>query len=424
MNKILKIAHREYVATTRTKTFILGLAMVPLIIGGIILLTGRATKRKTGPRPPLSIAVTDLSKEVFAEAKNKSFYDYNKKNPNRQIQIHELPAGDDPNAAVEDGKAKLRQGRFHAYVVLDPNVLEDAGKIRIYTHKPKPSDIDAMWTIENLFRNAVINQRCKAQDISPELLGKLRNVPIQRVEIGTGKQQERVQSKGDTVANMMIPFIFMFFIYMGMVGTGQHMISSVIEEKGSRVMEVLLSAVSPFQLMAGKILGLVGVGLTIVALWGVGAYVAANRQGVSLDITTEMMIYLFVYYILGFLLLSAVFAGAGSICNTIKETQGLMMPIMMIFIVPLLAWLQLVQNPDGALARSLSFVPPLTPMVMVLRMSAGANFWPGEIAASIVVLAISVVATMWVAAKIFRTGILMYGKRPALREVFRWLRQN
>ena len=424
MNKILKIAHREYVATTRTKTFILGLAMVPLIIGGIILLTGRATKRKTGPRPPLSIAVTDLSKEVFAEAKNKSFYDYNKKNPNRQIQIHELPAGDDPNAAVEDGKAKLRQGRFHAYVVLDPNVLEDAGKIRIYTHKPKPSDIDAMWTIENLFRNAVINQRCKAQDISPELLGKLRNVPIQRVEIGTGKQQERVQSKGDTVANMMIPFIFMFFIYMGMVGTGQHMISSVIEEKGSRVMEVLLSAVSPFQLMAGKILGLVGVGLTIVALWGVGAYVAANRQGVSLDITTEMMIYLFVYYILGFLLLSAVFAGAGSICNTIKETQGLMMPIIMIFIVPLLSWLQLAQNPDGTLARALSFVPPLTPMVMVLRLSAGANFWPGEIAASIAVLAISVVATMWVAAKIFRTGILMYGKRPALREVFRWLRQN
>jgi len=176
--------------------------------------------------------------------------------------------------------------------------------------------------------------------------------------------------------------------------------------------------------MAGKILGLAGVGLTIVALWGAGAYFAAARQGVSIDITTDMMLYLLVYYILGFLLLSAVFAGVGSICNTIKETQGLMMPIMMVFIVPLLSWFKLAQDPDGTLARALSFVPPLTPMVMVLRLSAGSNVAIGEILASIALLALAAVATMWLAAKVFRTGILMYGKRPALREVFRWLRQK
>ena len=198
----------------------------------------------------------------------------------------------------------------------------------------------------------------------------------------------------------------------------------VIEEKSSRVIEVLLSAVTPFQLMAGKILGLAGVGFTIVGLWGAGAYFAATKQGLSLDVTTEMMLYLIVYYILGFLLLSAVFAGVGSICNTIKETQGLMMPIIMILIVPLMSWFPLAQNPDGTLARVLSFVPPLTPMLMVLRLSAGSDVSMVEILASIAVLAAATVATMWMAAKVFRTGILMYGKRPALREVFRWLRQK
>ncbi|MCX5637890.1 MAG: ABC transporter permease, partial [Planctomycetota bacterium] len=101
-----------------------------------------------------------------------------------------------------------------------------------------------------------------------------------------------------------------------------------------------------------------------------------------------------------------------------------MMPIMMVFILPLLAWFKLVQDPGGTLARVLSFVPPLTPMVMILRLSAGFDIWVGEILFSIALLAAAVLATIWAAAKVFRTGILMYGKRPALSEVVRWLRQS
>ena len=168
----------------------------------------------------------------------------------------------------------------------------------------------------------------------------------------------------------MLPFGFMFLMYIGMVGTGQHLISSVIEEKGSRIVEVLLSAVSPFQLMAGKIVGLAGVGLTIVGVWVAVAYVMAAWHDVNIEITAGLMLYLVVYYILGFLLFSSFFAGTGSICNTIKETQGLMMPIMMVVIVPMISWYKLVQAPDGTLARTLSFVPPLTSMVMVLLI-----FW-------------------------------------------------
>lgn len=423
MQKILKIAQREYIETAKTKTFILGIVMVPFIIGGVIFFTSRMSFDKTGPRETVNVAVTDLSNELAAEIR-ASFDKYNQENPKRQIRVQKLEAQEDSDTAENQGRNKLRQGQVDAYIVLDKDILEGSGKIHLYTYKPKASNLDIFWTIENLFRKAVVNQRYKMQNLSPELLAKLRHVPIERVEMGSADGQDRVQRETDRVIKMMVPFFFMYLIFMGIVGTGQHMISSVIEEKTSRVIEVLLSAVSPFQLMTGKILGLGGIGLTVVSLWAGAAYLAARWQGLNIDITAELVLYFAIYYILGFLLFSSMLAAVGSICNTIKETQGLMMPMMMVFIIPLLSWMKIVQNPDGTLARVFSFLPPLTPMVMILRLSAGSDIWIVEIFASIVLLAVTVLAAMWAAAKIFRTGVLMYGKRPGLWEVCRWLRQS
>jgi ABC-2 type transport system permease protein len=423
MQKILRIAQREYMETVKTKTFILSIVMVPFIIGGIIFFTSRMSRGPTGPQPPIKVAVTDLSRELDAEIK-ASFDRYNQENPNRRIEVHNLETQENSDIVESQGRSKLRQGQVDAYVVLDSDILEGAGKIGLYTYKPKASNIDIFWTIENLFRRAVVNQRYKMQNLSKELLAKLQRVPLERVEIGPAEGQDRVQRETDRVVKMMVPFFFMYLIFMGIVGTGQHMISSVIEEKSSRVIEVLLSAVSPFQLMAGKILGLGGIGLTVVGLWAVAAYITARWQGLNIDVTTEFVLYFVIYYILGFLLITSLLTAVGSICNTIKETQGLMMPIMMVFIIPLLAWFKVVRDPNGLMSRVFSFLPPLTPMVMILRLSSGSDIWKVEIFASIVLLAVTVLAAMWAAAKIFRTGILMYGKRLGLREVCRCLRQS
>ena len=423
MQKILRVAQREYMETVKTKTFILGILMVPFIIGGIIFFTSRMSRDKTGPQPPIKVAVTDLSNELDAEIK-ASFERYNQENPNRRIDVQNLEAQQDSDEAENQGRNKLRQGQLDAYVVLDSDILEGAGKIRLYTYKPKASNIDIFWTIENLFRRVVVNQRYKMQNLSKELLAKLQHVPIEQVEMGSADDQDRVQSKTDRALKMMVPFFFMYLIFLGIIGTGQHMISSVIEEKTSRVIEVLLSALSPFQLMAGKILGLGGIGLTVVSLWAVAAYITARWQGLNIDVTTEFVLYFVIYYILGFLLITSLLAAVGSICNTIKETQGMMMPIMMVFIIPLLAWFKVVRDPNGLMSRVFSFLPPLTPMVMILRLSSGSDIWKVEIFASIVLLALTVLAAMWAAAKVFRTGILMYGKRLGLREVFRCLRQS
>ena len=177
---------------------------------------------------------------------------------------------------------------------------------------------------------------------------------------------------------MMVPFAFMYLIFLGIVGMGQHMVSSIIEEKNSRIIEVLLSAISPFELMAGKIAGLAAVGLAVTALWGAAAYGAARWQGIQIDIGAGLLVSALVYYILGFVLFSAILAGVGSVCNTIKETQSLMMPIMLVFVIPMIAWPRLAQEPNGELARVLSYVPPTTPMVMVLRLSSGTGHLAGR----------------------------------------------
>jgi ABC-2 type transport system permease protein len=422
MQKILRIAQREYLETVKTKTFIFGLLMVPFIIGGIIFFVGRMAHGKSEGLPSIRVAMTDLSKELSEKIKT-CFDEHDKSHPERQFLLQELPAGENPSETEKAGKDKLRRGHVDAYVVVDSNVVEGGGQIHIYTYKPKPVKAEAIWSIDGPFRRAVVQRRYEIEKLDQDFVRKLSHVPIKTLELGAGAEAH-VQSEGQRVVGMMVPFFFMYLIFMGIVGTGQQMLSSIIEEKSSRIIEVLLSAVSPFELMAGKIVGLAGIGLTVTGLWAIAAYGAASSQGLSVDVTGQLMLYFVVYYILGFLMFSAILAGVGSVCNTLKETQSLMMPIMMVFIIPLLGWFKLVQSPDGMLARVLSFVPPLTPMVMILRLSATSDTAVVEVLASMALLAVAVLGVMWAAAKVFRTGILMYGKRPGPREILRWLRQR
>jgi len=425
MQKILKIAQREYVEVVRTKTFILSMLMTPAIIAIVVFINSRTQRSITGPRPPRAVLVADLSKELIDEIK-ASFDQYNTSNPQRQILLQELATDD---RLDESAKKKVRDGQLDAYIVLDKDTVEGTGKIHSFARGANIAELDLLSTVENLLNSAIVNRRCKVRDISPELLAELhRRVPVERVDIGSASQQKRLK-EGEQIAKTMVSFFFMFLMFMGIFGMGQHMLTSVIEEKNSRVMEVLLSAVSPFELMAGKIMGLAGISLTVMTLWAAAAcgtayYGAARWWDVNIDLPAEILPYFVIYFVLGFLMFSSILAGIGSVCNTLKEAQSLMMPITFVFILPMVAWFNLAQRPDGLLARVLSFLPPLTPMVMTLRLASTPPPSFLEVFASIILLAAFVPAVMWVAAKVFRTGILMYGKRPGLWEVIHWLRQS
>ena len=303
MRKIFEIARREYIDTVKTTTFLISLLFTPILIVGIGFFTSRISQVEGG-RPPVRVAVTDLTTQLASQIE-AAMGKHNQSNPKRQIIFESLPARDDTNAVEEQGRKQLRSGKADAYIVIDQNIIDGAGRTHVYTYKSKPTMLDATWAVEEFIRNAVVAQRCKVQNVSQKLLDDIRNVSIERVEIGETGNEQHVQSRGQTTVKMMVPFFFMFMIYMGILGIGQQMLSSVIEEKNSRIIEMLLSAVSPFELMAGKILGLGAIGLTIIGLWTAVSYGPILWQGISVDITGKLLFCFVVYYILGFLFFSA-----------------------------------------------------------------------------------------------------------------------
>jgi len=198
-------------------------------------------------------------------------------------------------------------------------------------------------------------------------------------------------------------------------------LTSVIEEKSSRIMEVLLSGLSSLQLMAGKILGMACVGMTLMGLWITAGYFTARNQNLEYLLHVAYPGWLLAYYLLGFLLLSSVLAALGSAVNSLKEAQSLMSPITLVMIVPMIAWFFIMQHPNSTWVVLLSFVPPITPLVMVLRLSGAQAVPAWQLPATTAVLAAAALGTVWLASRIFRVGVLMYGKPPTPREILRWV---
>jgi ABC-2 type transport system permease protein len=184
--------------------------------------------------------------------------------------------------------------------------------------------------------------------------------------------------------------------------------------------EVLLSAVSPFELLAGKILGLAGAGLAAVTACGALVAGVAAYRGLVGVVRPSSLVYFLLYYVPAFLLAASAFAAIGAACNQLKETQGLVLPVLLPFAIPLFAWVPITTDPSGPLAVALSFIPPTAAQTMVLRLAASPNVPVLHVVLSMAVLWISVPIAMRAAARVFRTGILMYGKRPGLREIARW----
>ena len=414
MRRILSIVRREYLETVKTRAFLISILMTPVLVAGILLLAGRAGDIMTGPAPARRIAVADLSGQVTPELE-RLFEQHNRYSPKRRLlaSFHDADAYERDNDALE---AEARSGTLDGYLVIAKDVLD--GRAPSHFMTKRTSDMVLLQTIRSMLNRAVGNTRLAKHDIDHALIARLTSgVPLEQIDVSSKEKRT-----GKPVITMMTPFVFMFLMYMGIFVMNQHMLTSVIEEKSSRVMEVLLSSVSPMELMTGKILGLGAVGLTVIAVWSGAGYAAASIKGLTGLVSATGLTYFVIYYVLGFVLFAALFAAAGSACNSLKDAQSLVAPITFILIIPMLAWLPISQRPESTLAVVLSLAPPISPMVMVLRLAATPDVPLVQIVASILILVVVVILTMKVAAKIFRVGVLMYGKPPTLREVLRWAR--
>jgi ABC-type Na+ efflux pump permease subunit len=205
---------------------------------------------------------------------------------------------------------------------------------------------------------------------------------------------------------------------------GQGLVTSTVEEKGSRVIEVLLSAVSPFELLAGKILGQMSVSLVILGLYiGLALMLLVSFAMFGL-LDLSLVFYLVVFFVITYLTIGSAMVAVGSAVNEMREAQSLQMPIMMVLMIPWILWLPLSREPNSLLAIVLSFVPPLGDFVMLLRMTSASPppMWQAWL--SIAVGAVGAYAALWFAAKVFRVGLLMYGRPPSFGTLIRWARMG
>jgi ABC-2 type transport system permease protein len=413
MGKILAVARREFLATIRTKAFLLSVVLMPAIIVGA-LVGGDLLQRRSAEetRPLRRIAVLDYTGIVYPEVAEE-IDDHNAQRPNQRYELERVAPSDD---AAEQLAARVRAGELYAYVIVSPGAVTGEGGCKL-ARKDNPLRLGR--GLDEMITDAVTSARLRTAGLDPDEIERLRGrgVPIQQLDGQTGRP---ISSEG--MARAMTPFAFMFLIFMGTFGIGQGLLTTLIEEKSSRVIEVLLSAVSPTQLLAGKILGMATVGFLLVGVWGAVGYASAQKYNVAELVTGYRLLVTLLYFVPGFLLLSSLLAAIGSACNELKEAQSMVFPLSLITLVPMIFWFYIAERPDAALSVVLSYVPPVTPLVMVLRICADplTPWW--QLATTLVLLWASVLAAMWIAGKVFRVGVLMYGKPPSLSELLHWVR--
>ena len=344
--------------------------------------------------------------------------------------VHQAPARAKYKRVEATGDLNQRvmdEDLFAYFVIGQDPVTDNRGMAYVSTNL---ADDDLRDWYSAQATDVVRNRRLEREGISPRTAAWLSDeTSFTERTISESGEQTSVGMKDKLRQNA--PIVFVYLLWISIFSITQGLLTSTIEEKSTRISEVLLSSVSPVQLMAGKILGVAGTGLMMIATWVVTALLAAKYMPkllgapASLDLTPIMsdpglLASFVIYFLLGYLLYAAILIGIGSVVNTIQEAQSLMMPVMMMLMLPLLTMVPIGQDPNGTFAKVMSYIPPFTPFVMMNR-AAGPPTMVEYVLTSLLLVA-SIAGALWASAKIFRIGILMTGKPPKAREIWQWVR--
>lgn len=413
MSKILTIALREFLEIVRTKIFLISSVLIPVGIVGLVLGVEPLMKQLSQEQVELrTIAVIDETEKLYPHLA-EHVEQFNEWVPNQPMAFE-----DQSQATAEELQEAVINGKYYAYLELPLGILDGSDSAKLGR---KDNQMIVMRQIKNQLEQALRIERGTQTDpqISYDvLMSIMAPVGMESIDLTTGESK-----KGGEIASYMMPFAFMFLIFMGTMGISQHLLTSMIEEKNSRIVEVLLSAVSPLQLMTGKILGITGVGILLLLIWGTLGFVSARWQEMDYLVKPMDLFFTTIYFLPTFLLISAALGAIGSVSNTLKEAQSMQSPLSMMMILPMMLWMVIAQNPNSTTSVIASFIPIVSPFVMILRVTATSDIPLWQIIATQVLMWASVAIVIWAAAKLFRVGILMYGKQPTLGELWTWLRR-
>ncbi|MDN5291978.1 MAG: type transport system permease protein [Anaerophaga sp.] len=446
MSKISLIIEREYLSRVRKKSFIIMSILGPILFAALMVI------------PAWLATLEDDEAKVIAVIDNTGLY-------SEQIEDTELLKFEFLSDQEEEKiRENFPESGYYAFLVISDNLLNNKSAIRLYSDSQVTMDVKDH--IERSLTQHLKDARLRSYDISglPDIISELENidVDISTVKIGTDGTEKQSSAELTMIISMAFAFISYMFIFI----YGSQVMRGVMEEKTSRIVEVIVSSVRPFQLMMGKIIGLAMVALTQILLWVVltilivtgiksvffenspmpdraqaqvemmqsieaGEETAQAVPGFNFDKTMEMVrslepmktLLLFLFYFFGgYLLYSALFAAVGAAIDHESDQQQFMLPITIPIIIALYVAMITFRNPQSDIVFWFSIIPLTSPVVMMARIPFQVPLW--ELLLSMTLLVAGFIFTTWLAGKIYRTGILMHGKKVDYKELWKWLRYS
>ena len=435
MNKIGLIIKREYFTRVKKRSFIIMTFLGPLLIAAIYIIPILLALHADNERR--TIAVVDQShwfERQFVSTETQNF-----------IRLDDID--------IDSTKKLVQQGFFDIALYIPETQLNIPSSAVVYSMKQVPLSVEEH--IKDVMKNEVQVQKLIASGVDPEILESIKthiNLTVIRMD-EDGSERETF-----TEVQFILGLVLSVLIYMFIMLFGGQVMQGVTEEKNNRIVEVIVSSVKPFQLMMGKIIGVSLVALTQFVMWivltgviyvGFSAAVGISHpeaisQGTvmaqeisstnimdneavqdileivhSINFTTVIVSFI-VFFLLGYLLYATMFAAIGSLVDNNTDSQQFTLPVTVPLIIAIISAIYIVNDPDSSLAVWMSMIPFTSPVVMMVRIPFGVPIW--QVVVSAIILAGTFVGMTWVAAKIYRTGILMYGKKPSYKEIFKWLK--
>ncbi|HEY0263152.1 MAG TPA: ABC transporter permease [Granulicella sp.] len=411
MFNVWLIAKREYLERIRTKSFLVMTVLIPLLMGGGLFGAAFLTKDSSSGSHIVVVSTdeqlaTDLQKELL-----------HSQHGNMAVDIISPPGSD--TRQILDGE--LEDKSLDGYLWITANAGNQEHPTFSWTPKSH-ADIKLRGTLSAALRTVLTRESLAHRGLGSADVDSL----TQPIELDTSKT-----GMSDSESAFYSVYALFFLMYFVIMYYGMNVARSIIEEKTSRIFEVMLATIRPEEMMAGKVIGVGSVGLTQVAIWLVIALLLTHTpliaqitgSSVHIPLTSVQILFFLLFFILGYLLYSSIAAALGAMTNSEQELQQLNMFLVMPLACCMFALSVVIPSPDSTISTVLSFIPFCTPLLMYMRISIG---HPSvlQVGGSILLMLVTIYAILWIASRIYRVGILMYGKKPSLPEILRWLRYS
>jgi ABC-2 type transport system permease protein len=413
-SKAFQVALWEFMEKVKSKAFIISLVLMPIIIGAMAILP--AIFASKADNEPIRIGIIDGTQKLVQPLGEKLDREFRLKNDQPNYILRNISLEGTLEEARAEGARLVASDALEGFFSI-PATVFDSGKVEYRTKNVGNFKVQERFS--RAIEQVITEMRLSSHGLDAALIRKLTaRVEIRPIKISE-KGEESESSFGETFAKSYIGLLMLIFMVLT---SGQLLVRSMVEEKSNRVIEVLLSSCTPRDMMIGKILGLSGLGIIQMLVYALMGIALALKTDMNL-LQPEYFAFTMVYAILGYVFYAAIFVAAGSPATTEQEAQQITAYISMLMVAPFALMMLVMQNPNSLIVKVLSYIPVLTPSIMVLRISIQMpSMW--EILATIALMILSTAAMMWIAGKIFRVAILSYGKRPTLPELFRWVREK